>query len=353
MAVLAMKTKEIAFTLPLVVLLYEFSFFGRPDRRLLLSLAPLLMTGCIIPLSMINLQQTAGEILSEVSTATKDAQHLSRVEYIITQFSVIVTYLRLLVLPVNQNLDYDYPINRSLLEPRAFLSLLLLMSLLATAVKLWSAGSSPQSPVPGPRSRFSPVPSPQSRLISFGIFWFFITLAVESSFIPIRDVIFEHRLYLPSVGFFIAMTALVMVAAGKLRIDTQKACSLLALLTVAVVVPLSLATHARNMVWQSGPDLWKDVKEKSPEKDRAYNNLGAYYLLQGRITDAIRELETASRLNPQALDIQQNLGQAYSRLGRYEDAVRAYKAARKIDPNDAEARESLKELDLLLKTTTR
>jgi len=46
-----------------------------------------------------------------------------------------------------------------------------------------------------------------SRLIAFGIIWFFLALSVESSFIPIEDVIFEHRLYLPSIGTFIAFTA--------------------------------------------------------------------------------------------------------------------------------------------------
>jgi hypothetical protein len=346
MAVLAMKTKEIAFTLPVVVLLYEFSFFGVPDRRKMVLFAPLLLTICIIPLGMISLQQSAGDILSEISTATKDAQHLSRSEYLLTQFSVIVTYLRLLILPVNQNLDYDYPLSRSLLEPRAFLSLSLLMSLFGFAVYLYYHSS-----LQSPKVSRSPVPCPQSplfRLAAFGIFWFFITLAVESSIIPIRDVIFEHRVYLPSVGFFFAVAALVTVAAGRLRIDTQKACALTVLLTTAAVMALSLATYARNMVWQSGPDLWLDVKKKSPEKDRAYNNLGAYYLLQGRIPDAIRELETASRLNPQALDVHQNLGQAYSRMGRYADAIRAYTAARKIEPNDPEARDALPELERLM-----
>ena len=41
-------------------------------------------------------------------------------------------------------------------------------------------------------------------VISFGILWFFITLSVESSIIPIRDAMFEHRLYLPIFGFSLA-----------------------------------------------------------------------------------------------------------------------------------------------------
>jgi hypothetical protein len=52
------------------------------------------------------------------------------------------------------------------------------------------------------------------RLISFAIIWFFVTLSVESSIIPIRDVIYEHRVYLPSVGFGILM-AVFLHEAGE------------------------------------------------------------------------------------------------------------------------------------------
>jgi hypothetical protein len=47
------------------------------------------------------------------------------------------------------------------------------------------------------------------RLLSFGIIWFFVTLSVTSSFIVIYDVIFEHRLYLPSAGFAILMAVVI------------------------------------------------------------------------------------------------------------------------------------------------
>jgi uncharacterized membrane protein len=40
-------------------------------------------------------------------------------------------------------------------------------------------------------------------LIPFSVAWFYITLSPVQSFVPVKDVIFEHRLYLPSIGFFI------------------------------------------------------------------------------------------------------------------------------------------------------
>jgi hypothetical protein len=334
-AVLAMKTKEIAFPLPLIVLLYESCFFGRPDRRLFLYLAPLLLTICIIPLGMINLQAPAGKLFSDMGAATIDRYALPRGDYLLTQFYVIIIYLRLLVLPIGQNLDHDVPVSHSLLEPRTFLSLLLLLAILGLGLWLWrnttltrdrrpettkQDSGSPTHPdfghqVPGPRSLV-----PEFRLASFGIFWFFITLVVESSVIPLRDVIFEHRVYLPSVGFIIAAVALASFGLDICKSRIPAAGRLALPLSAGIVMLLAGTAYARNQVWQSWYSIWQDAKEKSPRKARPYTNIGVYYGRQGRHAEAIREFETAVLLDPTSLEAIDNLGQAYMWTGRYRDA---------------------------------
>ena len=54
-AVLAMKTKETAFTLPLAIMLYEFLFFKGKVKMRLLRLMPLILTMLIIPLTYFGL----------------------------------------------------------------------------------------------------------------------------------------------------------------------------------------------------------------------------------------------------------------------------------------------------------
>ncbi|MCJ7618084.1 MAG: hypothetical protein MUO43_16260, partial [Desulfobacterales bacterium] len=49
----------------------------------------------------------------------------------------------------------------------------------------------------------------KARLVSFAIAWFFVTLSVTSSFVVIYDVIFEHRLYLPSIGFALLIAVMI------------------------------------------------------------------------------------------------------------------------------------------------
>jgi len=314
-AVLAMKTKEIAFTLPLIVMLYEFCFFGRPDRKRLMALLPILLTICIIPLAMVSLHKPLGDLLSDVTSATVVDSRLSRWEYLFTQFSVIVTYLRLLLLPVNQNLDYDYPVNHNLFEPRAILSLLLLLALFGLAIYLWRAGARGRRQGTGgngQESSSSLIPQPASfstqpllRLAAFGILWFFITLMVESSLVPIIDVIYEHRVYLPSAG---ALMALVALGFTVLRNVSPKA----VVAFFAVVVCLfSVGTFLRNMAWRDNVSLWQDVAAKSPNKARAWGNLGVALSVAGRGDEAIGALNQALRLRPDYPSALYNLGRVY------------------------------------------
>lgn len=330
-AVLAMRTKEIAFTLPIIVFLYEVFFFGRPDRKRLLSLAPIVLTGAIIPLSMISLQNPVGVTLSDISRVTGGTSTISRCEYLYTQFSVIVTYIRLLALPIGQNLDYDYPINHSLLELRTLLSLLVLVSIMAVAVVLYRRSH---------RSGDSSL-----RLAAFGIFWFFITLMVESSIIPIIDVIFEHRLYLPSTGFIIAAAIMGTLAAFKmsklLQVPEKVTISLLTLVLVGVTVALLLTAYKRNWIWRDDVALWEDTVRKSPGKARPHNNLGYAYMEDGRLDEALGQLQIAVKIEPTYVEAHNNLGIVFTRKGLLEIGVDQLQKAVRIDPDYAEARNSL------------
>ena len=311
-AVLAMKTKEIAATLPFMALLSEFALFGKPDRKRLALLAPLLVTVLVVPLTMLNLHQPAGDILSDVSVVTADTTALNRGSYLITQFGVILTYLRLMVFPLGQNLDHDIPISYSLFEFRPLVSLFVLLCILAGAGDLWRRSAS------GSRSAVTGF----ARMGAFGIFWFFIALSVESSIVPIRDVLFEHRVYLPSVGFCMAVVALVGLVAGRIGRKLLSGWQFAAAVLVVVALIFAGTTFARNRVWRDGVTLWSDVRDKSPRKYRAYSMLGTYYADEGRTSEALTALETAVQLNPKAYDSLFNLAQVYGWQGRNQEAER-------------------------------
>ena len=212
-------------------------------------------------------------------------------------------------LPLNQNLDYDLYPSTNFFEPGTVLSLLLLMSLVVIAVLLFN----------------------KHRILSFGIFWFFLTLAVESSIIPIEDMIFEHRTYLPSVGFF-----LILVYGAYTLLWNKSKYAAIAVLAIIIGIN-SILTFERNHVWENELTLWSDVVSKSPEKARALNNLGAAYMSAKKNELAVQNFDAAIRSRPKYAEAYNNRGDALKELGKNEEAIKDFEMAISLKPKYVEA----------------
>ncbi len=255
--ILGFYSKETAFTLPAAVFLYDFYFISRgklgkvfsrwPVYLVLAALMVFFTVHDIVPLSgfgdlsrdsSIIASQGAPPHMTMNNTAAKfmhggaipasagfSVQGISPKEYLFTQFDVLVYYISLLFVPMNQNLDYDFPLAKSLfkapvvhkgavlnipvLPPAASLAILLFIMALGVYLFFRSkSGSVREKKADG-------------LAVSFFIFWFFMILAPTSSFIPIVDVIFEHRLYLATLGFsvifVVAADRLLGTASNRLR----------------------------------------------------------------------------------------------------------------------------------------
>ncbi|MEW6109937.1 MAG: tetratricopeptide repeat protein [Nitrospirota bacterium] len=334
--ILAMMTKEISFTLPIVTTFYEFMFFDGKTKKKILFLIPLLLTMLIIPLNMIGIDKPIGDVIGELREATQETEEIQRWSYLFTQFRVIVTYIRLLFLPINQNLDYDYPVFHSFFDSKVFLSFLFLLLILGLGIYLLYRSHLKVQKFKGSNNQYSTFKPSTLKLISFGILWFFITLSVESSIIPIRDVIFEHRLYLPSVGIIVAFGTAVFYA-----FDYRKIKNVTRILPVIIIVLLSISTFTRNLTWKDGITLWEDVVKKSPLKGRPHYNLGLVYKEHNRYEDAIKEFQTAIKLNPNITDSYSSLGVVYAIQNRYEDAIKEFQTAIKLNPGSAAAHNNI------------
>ena len=308
-AVTGMFTKETAFTLPVMALCYECFFLqtGNIFKSKYTYVALLLL--CIIPLTVFLTGSMNFMQLRAVQEGPEGIAYISSYQYLLTQMRVLITYLRLLFLPVNQNIDHYYPVATTLLQPAILMSLCLVIALAAAGVWIFS----------------------RSRIISFSILWFFITLAPESSFIPIKDVMFEHRLYLPMAGYCIFFTT----AAYKLLYPHYD--RLLKVLLISIIFCLSLLTYVRNGVWKDDFILWNDAAQKSPGKVRPFNNRGLAYSSRGDYGSAMQDFKQAIQINPACAEAYYNLGLAYSLTGRYDQAIENYDRAIKIYPDYAAA----------------
>ena len=172
----------------------------------------------------------------------------------------------------------------------------------------------------------------RNRIISFGIFWFFITLSIESSFIPISDLIFEHRTYIPSFGFFIILTTGIFgLAWDKFKY------ALFAFFALLIVINAVLA-YQRNEVWKDDISLWSDAISKSPNKERPYLNRGYAYGNRKQWDSAIADFTKVNEIRPKYhAAAYYNLGIAYWTIGQKEKSMENYSLAIATNLQYAEA----------------
>jgi hypothetical protein len=181
-SLLAMGSKEWAVTLPAMIILYDFMFISDSRIKPLLSrwktyiLIALPWGYMAYALSTVKMQGAGFGVTGQ--------NNITPWSYLLTSLNVEWTYLRLLFFPINQNLDYDYQWSKTLFEFPTLLSLVGHLAVVTACFWLYR------------KRNWTVVP--------FGMAWFYITLSPTQSFVPILDVIFEHRLYLPSIGIILA-----------------------------------------------------------------------------------------------------------------------------------------------------
>jgi tetratricopeptide (TPR) repeat protein len=166
-------------------------------------------------------------------------------------------------------------------------------------------------------------------LIAFGIIWFFVTLSPTSSIVPLPDVMFEHRLYLPLVGFIFLVAGMLVISEKRVR--------MLSMVVVIVILIFSVSTYRRNNIWRDDLILWQDTVEKSPHKVRPRVNLATAYIKVEEYDKALSELARAMSLEPDYAAAHENVGVAYFRKKAYQPAIAAFDRTIELAPHRASA----------------
>jgi protein O-mannosyl-transferase len=317
-ALMAFGTKENTLMLPIVILLYDYFFLSR--FHFSYSLKKIIGVGIVAGVLVLGVfwimrtyqGPTLG--LSFIFSGQYGAGDLDPVLRTMTEWRVIVLYMSLLFFPFpgRLNLDYDMTLSSSLFDPfSTFLSLLFLLLILGFAC--WNVKKHP--------------------LLSFAIFWFFINLAIESTFLKL-DLVYEHRCYVPSIMLFLPVSKLIFsleeLFAGRFR-------QIIPVVGVVLVGALVYSTYVRNKVWESEISLWNDVVLKSPFKERDRVYLGVVYLENGKTELAIKNFQAALVLNPKDPVAHYNLGNAYQSSRNISDALQEFKEAILLKPDYPEA----------------
>jgi hypothetical protein len=182
---------------------------------------------------------------------------------------------------------------------------------------------------------------------SFGLLWFPLAL-VPSSALTVLDQgepMAEHRVYLASIGFFVA----VGIGLARLGPPLQGAGRRVGVVTAAALglVPVALATQTivRNAVWSDPIVLWRESVNLAPAHYRPRLLLGEALQDAGRRKEALDQFQTAIQLRPTEPLGHVKVGQCLAEVGRWEEARAHFLTAIDLDPHNRSARNSLAVLD--------
>ena len=299
LALAAFFSKENSASLPVAILLTEWAFFGGKGMgQKVVRIAPFLLLVLVIPLtwkllgspprmpsrSTAPLAEQARDLARLWTWAADPTAVASPLDYFFTQCLVIPRYLRLVFLPWGFNIDHDVPVARGL-SGAVSVGLAFLVALCGFgvyAVRRWPA-------------------------LGFGVLWFFVALSVESSVLPIHDVMNEHRMYLAMPGLALALASVFCAAVRQRRAIALG-------FGGAVTVTLVGLTIARNEVWRTQLSLWRDAMQKSPGKARVHVNVGTALHLEGKVHEAIKHYCEGLRLEPTNKRAESNINIALDEL---------------------------------------
>jgi tetratricopeptide (TPR) repeat protein len=294
----AIASKEHTLTLPALILLTDLAWIRRGWKKNLALYA--VLVGLLV-VGAVYVQRT----LARADTAGFYVRDLSPLSYFSTQCRVLWDYIRLFVVPVGLNADPDIRVSTGLSDPWALAGL---AGLAAMAGAAWYFRK-------------------QWPLVAFGFAVFLLLLAPTSSFIPIRDVLAERRMYLPMLG------ALLIVLDLLRRLSFERI-----LIAGLLILPVfGVLTYQRAKLWGSPVDLWQDTVEKSPNKLRPRFQLAhAHYEVQ-QCAQSASDYQAAYQIGPPEYTLLVDWALALECEGRSEEALQKLNEAVRIEHNNAHA----------------
>lgn len=311
---LALCTKAIAITLPVMLVSHALVYRGRQrhlgigdwlrDWRRLAT--PVLLA---VALDAAYLGYRGLVLRSWTADAPHDAWVTSWI-WFMSEWPALLHYVGQFLWPNALSVDPDFPFTPSLFMPRAWGSLLVLLVWVALA--LLALRRHPQ--------------------VTFATAWFFVTLGPESSFVPTGQMISDHRPYIASsLGLSVLLAWALYQGAARLAPYLRQASFVAA--CVLILVPAVGFNRHRTWQWGDALRIWEDTVRKSPRNPRAWANAGIASMTRGDLAGARRYLERAIEINPRVSVVYANLSVLEAREGHLDAALRAAQQAVRLRPD--------------------
>lgn len=296
---LALLSKEMAVTLPLIIYSYEWIYRNKRNAlKNLYNIGYIALTIGYIYLRFYYFYNPAEGHMPSWSLA----------ERLITAPWLFLSYLKLVMLPVSLSASYDIlPANLPLFV--SSLSIIVFVLVMTCLIR--------------------------KKAITFGILFFIVTLIPVYNIVPISKLVAERYLYLPTLGFVICFVSVIyhLILENVNSRHNIRFCVFVAILLILGLNSWSVL--ARNTVWRDANSLWADTIRKAPDNSIVHNDMGAAYIDQNKLDKAIQEFKTALQINPKNSMAHHNLGFVYYKQGRFDEAIIEYSSALKLKPNSS------------------
>lgn len=230
-----------------------------------------------------------------------------------------VQYLWLLLWPMNLSIDHKLlpgiysvvykafvsseTLNAlSLFSPRVLLNLGVVAGLIGGGIYFW---------------RKLPI-------VSFCIFWFFITLSPAGFFLPQSTIMAERYAYLATFGFSLAAAWILCEFYANVKRIYANA---LILLLVIIIVVYGVRTYVRNFDYHDSLFFWQKLASQSPDNAIINYTLGKIYDERGKYDFALQYFGRALAVQPGIVEVNFRMGRDLQKLGRIDEATSRYQLA--------------------------
>ncbi|MGD8344003.1 MAG: tetratricopeptide repeat protein [Desulfobacterales bacterium] len=309
---LGLLSKEMAITLPAIIVLYDVTVRIPVSEHVSLKRALEIIQkrkyyySAYVGVSLIYLWLRFFALYNPEESETQIWGPLwDRIVYLPVLF---FDYIKLSLLPLKLNADYVFSYPAGFLNVAPILALIVVLGLII----------------------FSFVVIRHSAATAFGIWWFFITLFPVYNIIEIYNPFAERYLYIPLFGFCLVIS--IFLDRFLSRIPFPKTGVLKAGVIIMVVVFYSIITINRHKDWKDNYSLWTKTLEVEPNSVRAHGNLARVYLERGLIDESMREVKKTIELNPKGFKAHYNLGVVLAEQDFLTEAIAAYKKTIEINP---------------------
>ncbi|ABV37622.1 hypothetical protein Ssed_3018 [Shewanella sediminis HAW-EB3] len=252
-------------------------------------------------------------VIEIISGMTKETAAISRYDYFVTQTLVIWEYILKFFIPYPLQLDMGVDIAKTS-SGIHFAALLAHLTLILSA--LFAAKHLP--------------------LFSVGIIVFYTGHSVESFVIPITDLAFEHRTYLPNIGLTLAVCGLLFYISDK----QDKSNKIITAVILLICGMFAVMTFERNTQWQEPYAFAENEYNLEPDSPRAMTSYALELVKVGELAQAEKLLVSAVNSNMQKGKLTvtsiNNLMLLLFNQGKYQSAVNTGMMALKYikRPND-------------------